>query len=104
MTGRRTWQTPAARRTVTARRAGRLCNSCGTRHDPPTGLLCAALLSPIEDDVLNSELGTTGNSVSSNLLSSSPVLPNDARTGGIPPVQHVSTDDRLNMLINMPTG
>ena len=102
MSGRRiTRQTPAQRRRVVAVRAGRLCTSCGTRHEPPTSLLCPALMSPIEDDVLNTQLGTTGNSVPSNLLASSPVFPNDARTGGIPPVQYVSTDDRLNMLINL---
>ena len=86
---------------MTARRTGRMCNSGGTRHDPPTGLLCTALLSPIKDDVLGTQLGTTGNSVPANLLASSPVLLNDARTGGIPPVQRLSTDARLNMLINM---
>ena len=77
-----------------------MCNSCGTRHDPPTSLLCTALLSPIVDDVLGTQLGTTGNSVPANLLASNPVLLNDACTVGKPPVQRVSTDARVNMLIN----
>ena len=100
MTGRRTRQTPAAnRRPVAARTSGRLCSSCGARHEPPTGRMCDALRSPVQDDLLNTQLDTSGNSVSSNLLQS-PILANNVRTSVVPPIQQVSSDERLNMLIN----
>ena len=100
MSGRRTRQTPAERRRPVAAR-GRQCKSCGQRHEPQTGRLCPAMevarripTSPIDvpDDLLNTNLVTTG-----NLLSSSPVesvLP-------VPPVQPTrALSESLNLSAN----
>ena len=55
-------------------------------------------MSPIQNDVFNTQLDMTDNSMSSNLLSSSPVLNTGA--GDIPPARPVrTTQESLNMLI-----
>ena len=58
MSGRRTRQTPAEKRRPAAnKKDGGLCCSCGQRNKSPTGRLCPAMISPIPDDVLNTQLG-----------------------------------------------
>ena len=100
MSGKRTRQTPAEKRRLAAnKKDGRLCRSCGQRHKPPTGRLCPAMISPIPDDVLNTQLDLSNNS----LLSSSPIL--ERLVGAVQPAPPAdkpvrSIQESLNLFAN----